>query len=60
MYGFDTSDVEAMLTRERDNARQLRSNQTLRSKAFAQGYRAAAEDPEGAKMWLELFEEKSE
>ena len=35
-------------------------SQTLKSKAFAQGFRAAAEDPEGAQMWLELFEEKSE
>ena len=57
---FDTSDIDAAIQRERDNNRQLRESQTLRSKAFAQGFRAAAEDPEGAAEWLEMFSEKAD
>lgn len=60
LHEFDTSDVDASIARHRDDQRQLRQSQTLRSKAFAQGFRAAAEDPEGAQQWLTLFEEKSE
>ena len=54
LRAFDLSDVDAAIERSRDDDRQLRTMQTLKSKAFAQGFRAAAEDPEGAQMWLEL------
>lgn len=60
LRAFDVSDVDAAIERSRDDDRQFRTMKILKAKAFAQGFCAAAEDPEGAQIWLELFEEKAE
>lgn len=58
-FAFDVSDIDATIERETALRAEARRLQSLRSRSFAQGYRAAAESPGDAAAWLELFEEKS-
>lgn len=56
---FDVSDVDASIARERDLRGEARRCQTLRARAFAQGFAEAARNPLDAAAWLEVFEEKA-
>lgn len=55
---FDTSDVDAGIALERELRAAARRSQTLRSRAYAQGFAEAARNPADAAAWLETFEEK--
>ena len=59
MRAFDTTDVDAAIARERDLRTAARRAQTLRSRAWAQGFAEAARNPLDAAEWLATFEEKA-
>ena len=56
---FDTSDVDAAIERERDYEREVRDLQSLRARAWAQGFAEAARNPADAAAWRETFEERA-
>lgn len=58
-FPFDTTDIDASIERESSLRADARRAQTLRSKAFAQGFAEAARNPADAAAWLEMFEDKS-
>lgn len=59
MAGFDFSDVDASLAREREFQAQARKALTLRARAYAQGFAEAARNPDDAAAWVGVFEEKA-
>lgn len=58
-FPFDVSDIDASIERESALRADARRTQTLRAKAWAQGFAEAARNPADAATWLEMFEDKS-
>lgn len=59
MHPFDLTDVDATDARERELRAQVTNLQTLRSRAFAQGFVECLDQGATAEEWRELYAGKA-